>query len=99
MADPSAMSSEQRRDAIRDLLVAELHHDGVLEPGDLVTYWMTLVATHSVDEDGDDLGPVYRVLSTPEPSSSQALGLMEWQRMYTQAQITATVAQAIGDDD
>ncbi len=91
MAD---LESQHRRELIRELLVEELRATGALDDGDLVTYWMTLVSTHGTDEDGtEEIGPVFHVLSYPEPTASQALGLMEWKRMYMQAQISALVAE------
>ncbi len=91
MAD---LESQHRRELIRELIVEELRATGALDDGDLVTYWMTLVSTHGTDG-VDEVGPVFHVLSYPEPTASQVLGLMEWKRMYMQAQ----VAKAVADGD
>lgn len=92
------MNSAERRARINELIVEELREDGVLDPGDMVTHWLTLVNVHGLDDDAEEAGVVYRVLSDPPPSTPNALGMIEWQRMYMQARMTATVQQWDGDE-
>lgn len=73
-------------DAISDLVNKQLSED--LDPGDIVTHWVVLVAIHGADEDGESPGSAVIRSDRSLPIRTE-LGLMEERKMFLQAALTA----------
>lgn len=77
------------REAIRDLIVAQLDAAGMLDPGDVVVHWVVLVGLHGADADGECPSTV--TVSPDHLPIYAELGLMEQRRMVLQALLTDTL--------